>query len=46
MFELLTEHIKTAVDASELMLEAASGGMLFRMLMESSWAQEIVPELS
>ncbi len=41
LFELLTEHVKTAVDAGELTLEAASGGMTFKMLMESSWAQEI-----
>ncbi|MDG3436959.1 DEAD/DEAH box helicase family protein [Vibrio parahaemolyticus] len=46
LFELLTEHVKTAVDAGELTLEAASGGMSFRMLMEDSWSQEIVPELN
>lgn len=46
LFELLTEHLKTAVDAGELTLEAASGGMSFRMLMEDSWSQEIVPELN
>lgn len=46
LFELLTEHVKTAVDAGELTLEAASGGMSFRMLMENSWSQEIVPELT
>lgn len=46
LFELLTEHVKTAVDAGELTLEAASGGMSFRMLMEDSWSQEIVPELT
>lgn len=43
LFELLTEHVKTAVDAGELTLEAASGGISFRMLMEDSWSQEIVP---
>jgi type III restriction enzyme len=41
LFELLTEHVKTAVAAGELTLEAASGGMTFKMLMESSWTQEI-----
>ncbi|ENK3145436.1 DEAD/DEAH box helicase family protein [Vibrio alginolyticus] len=46
LFELLTEHVKTAVDAGELTLEAASGGMSFKMLMEDSWSQEIVPELN
>ncbi|EJC6793048.1 DEAD/DEAH box helicase family protein [Vibrio parahaemolyticus] len=46
LFDLLTEHVKTAVDAGELTLEAASGGMSFRMLMEDSWSQEIVPELN
>jgi len=46
LFELLTEHVKTAVDAGKLTLEAASGGMSFRMLMEDSWSQEIVPELN
>ncbi|ELZ1261750.1 DEAD/DEAH box helicase family protein [Vibrio fluvialis] len=46
LFELLTEHVKTAVNAGELTLEAASGGMSFRMLMEDSWSQEIVPELN
>ncbi|EGR2287801.1 restriction endonuclease subunit R [Vibrio parahaemolyticus] len=46
LFELLTKHVKTAVDAGELTLEAAAGGMSFRMLMESSWSQEIVPELA
>lgn len=46
LFELLTEHVKTAVDTGELTLEAASGGMSFRMLMEDSWSQEIVPELN
>lgn len=46
LFELLTEHVKTVVDAGELTLEAASGGMSFRMLMEDSWSQEIVPELN
>lgn len=42
LFELLTEHVKTAVAAGELTLEAASGGMTFKMLMENSWSQEIV----
>lgn len=46
LFELLTEHVKTAVDAGELTLEATSGGISFRMLMEDSWSQEIVPELT
>ncbi|PNH90456.1 restriction endonuclease subunit R [Vibrio diazotrophicus] len=46
LFELFTEHVKTTVDAGELTLEAASGGMSFRMLMEDSWSQEIVPELN
>lgn len=46
LFELLTQHVKTAVDAGELTLEAASGGMSFRMLMEDSWSQEVVSELS
>ncbi|MEN3262561.1 hypothetical protein AAH678_28375 [Sodalis endosymbiont of Spalangia cameroni] len=46
LFELLTKHVKTAVDAGELTLEAASGGMSFRMLMENSWSQEIVSELN
>lgn len=46
LFELLTEHVKTAVDVGKLTLEAASGGMSFRMLMEDSWSQEIVPELN
>ncbi|WP_338803791.1 hypothetical protein WDV76_17715 [Xenorhabdus griffiniae] len=38
LFELLTEHVKTAVDVGEPTLEAASGGMSFRMLMENSAA--------
>ncbi|ELY4506750.1 MULTISPECIES: DEAD/DEAH box helicase [Enterobacterales] len=46
LFELLTEHVKTAVDTGELTLEAASGGISFRMLMENSWSQEIVHELN
>lgn len=46
LFELLTEHVKTAVNAGELTLEAASGGMSFRMLMENTWQQEIVTEVS
>ncbi|MDK9358401.1 DEAD/DEAH box helicase family protein [Lelliottia sp. V106_10] len=46
LFELLTEHVKKAVVAGELTLEAVSGGMSFRMLMEDSWSQEIVPELA
>ncbi|MBQ0599236.1 hypothetical protein J7S78_05440 [Klebsiella oxytoca] len=46
LFELLTEHVKTAVNAGELTLEAASGGISFRMLMENSWSQEIVHELN
>jgi len=45
LFELLTEHAKTAVDAGEFTLEAASGGISFRMLMENSWSQEIAYEL-
>ncbi|EXJ11898.1 hypothetical protein D791_01271 [Nitrincola nitratireducens] len=42
----ITEHVKTAVDTGELTLEVASCGMSFRMLMEDSWSQEIVPELN
>lgn len=38
LFELLTEHVKTAVDAGELTLEVASGGVSFRMLMDDSWS--------
>jgi len=45
LFELLTEHVKTAVDAGELTLDLAGGGMSFKMLMESNWSQEIVREL-
>lgn len=37
LFELLTEHVKTAVNSGELTLEAAGGGMSFTMLMEDSW---------
>jgi type III restriction enzyme len=46
LFELLTEHAKTAVATGEFTLEAASGGISFRMLMENSWSQEIVHELN
>ena len=46
LFELLTDHAKTSVDAGELKLEAASGGMTFKMLMESSWKQDIGSELA
>jgi len=45
LFELLTEHASTAVQAGELTIEAATGGMRFKMLMESSWQQELIPEL-
>lgn len=45
LFELLTEHVKTAVDAGELTLEAAAGGMTFRMLMENDWKQEVAAEI-
>lgn len=45
LFELLTEHVKTAVTAGELTLEAAAGGMTFKMLMENSWTQEIAAEV-
>lgn len=45
LFELLTEHAKTAVSAGELQIEAASGAMSFKILMENSWAQEVVSEL-
>ena len=45
LFELLTEHVRTAVDAGELTLEAAAGGMTFRMLMESNWKQEVASEI-
>ncbi|MCH2191995.1 MAG: hypothetical protein MK188_13815 [Gammaproteobacteria bacterium] len=33
LFDLIAEHVKTAVDAGELTLERASGGFSFRMLM-------------
>ncbi|RUO71656.1 DEAD/DEAH box helicase [Idiomarina ramblicola] len=46
LFELLTEHARTAVEAGELTIEAATGGMSFKMLMEDSWSQEIVSEVS
>lgn len=42
LFELLTKHVKTAVDAGEITIEAASGGISFKMLMQDSWSQEIV----
>jgi len=45
LFELLTEHVQTAVDAGELTLEAAAGGMTFRMLMENDWKQEVAAEI-
>lgn len=34
LFELLTQHASTAVQAGELTIEAATGGMRFKMLME------------
>ena len=45
LFELLTEHAKTAVDAGEITIEAASGGISFKMLMQDNWSQEIGSEL-
>ena len=45
LFEILTEHVKTAVTAGELTIEAASGGMSFKMLMENNWSQQVVQEL-
>jgi type III restriction enzyme len=45
LFELLTEYVKTVIDAGELTLEAIPNGMTFKMLMESSWTQEIVAEV-
>ena len=44
LFELLTEHVQTAVKSGELTLEAAGGGMSFTMLMEDSWQQSLSGE--
>lgn len=42
MFELLTNHIDTAIRAGQLDLGESSQQMTFTMLMEKSWQQEIV----
>jgi type III restriction enzyme len=44
LFELLTEHVQTAVKSGELTLEAAGGGMSFTMLMEDIWQQSLSGE--
>jgi len=46
LFELLNEHVKTAIDAGEFTLKDAAFSISFKILMESSWSQEIVSELN
>ncbi len=44
LFELLTTHVENAVNAGELELEMASGGMKFKMLLEDDWEQELLQD--
>lgn len=41
LFELLTGHVDTAINAGELDLGKDQQGISFTMLMEESWAQEL-----
>ncbi|MBE0471019.1 MAG: DEAD/DEAH box helicase family protein [Methyloprofundus sp.] len=45
LFDLLTAHAQSAIEAGELTIETADDGISFRMLLESDWQQELVKEL-
>lgn len=45
LFEVLTEHVQSAVDTGQLTVDTVSGAITFRMLMENTWRQEIERDL-
>ena len=46
LFELLTEHLRTSIYAGEMLLGEDTEQMVFKMLLENNWQQELSAEVN